>query len=130
MKKSLLAWSLAVIVLLNMDVGVSYAGREGKWIDYGRGVLNAESFGSIKLVDSIADRIEVSLEEFFKRLTQKITLTIAVEFSLPTTFTLTVFRGDVSTPAEYKQARQNAEATYVSIKKFLKSSDAYMSLSD
>ena len=99
--------------------------KSGKWLNYGNGVLNLNNFGIIKMAGSIA---EIDEDFISKNINQNLVLSSAIEFTIPTSFTLQLFNGKIGSIEHAREVKKNMLNTYNSIIKFLDSSETYMIL--
>jgi hypothetical protein len=105
------------------------AETQGKWIRYGKNTVNANQHALVSLLNPIAEADEAKVAAMIKDANGPIPLTIAIQFTQPSTLFYTI-NTRVSDPKAAVAASKKANEMYTAIQKFLKSNETYLDLGD
>jgi len=117
------------LAMLLSAASVQAAEAQGKWIRYGKNMVNANQQVTITLLNPIPDADEAKVAEMIRKANGPISLTIAVQFAQPQVSFYTI-NTRVSDPQQAVAASRKANGMYAAIQKFLKSGETYLDLGE
>ena len=123
-------WGTSLLLMLWLCAGLAQAAEtQGKWIRYGKSMVNANEQPTITLQNPISGADEAKVAAMIKEANGPISLVIAVQFSKPQVSFHTL-NARVSDPKQAVEASRKADEMYKTIQKFLKSNETYRDLGE